>query len=102
MSGFCLVAVVLVFVRHRTNIGRLLHGRENRFDDSAQLFCLGKLLHVLAVGLWFGTVVFFTFIVGLTLFHTFEGFVIWIVSLVILAAFHQSVNAIYKVVHAKR
>ena len=35
-------------------------------------------------------------------FHTFEGFVIWMVSLVILAAFHQSVNAIYKVMHAKR
>jgi exosortase len=35
-------------------------------------------------------------------FHTFEGFVIWMVSLVILAAFHTSVNAIYKVMHAKR
>ena|SRR5579872_3526654 len=35
-------------------------------------------------------------------FHTFEGFVIWMVSLVILAAFHHSVNTIYKVMHAKR
>ncbi len=35
-------------------------------------------------------------------FHTFEGFVIWMVSLVILAAFHHSVNTIYKVLHAKR
>jgi exosortase len=36
------------------------------------------------------------------LFHSFEGFVIWMVSLAILAAFHHFVNAIYKVVHAKR
>lgn len=35
-------------------------------------------------------------------FHTFEGFVIWIVSLVILAAFHHFVNAIYNILHAKR
>jgi glycerol-3-phosphate acyltransferase PlsY len=33
---------------------------------------LSKLVHVLAVGLWFGTSVFFTFVVGLSLSHTFE------------------------------
>jgi exosortase len=36
------------------------------------------------------------------LFHTAEGFVIWVVSLAILASFHQLVNALYKVLHAKR
>jgi hypothetical protein len=30
-----------------------------------------KILHVLAVGLWFGTSVFFSFVVGLSLFTTF-------------------------------
>jgi hypothetical protein len=30
-----------------------------------------RTLHVLAVGLWFGTAVFFTFVVGLSLFDTF-------------------------------
>jgi len=30
-----------------------------------------KIVHVLAVGLWFGTTIFFTFVVGLSLFHTF-------------------------------
>jgi hypothetical protein len=31
-----------------------------------------KIIHVLAVGLWFGTAVFFTFVVGLSLFSTFD------------------------------
>jgi exosortase len=35
------------------------------------------------------------------LFHTAEGFVIWIVSITILALFHQMVNRIYNVLHAK-
>jgi exosortase len=36
------------------------------------------------------------------LFHTAEGFVIWVVSLAILASFHQLVNFLYKALHAKR
>jgi hypothetical protein len=35
------------------------------------MFALAKVLHVLAVGLWFGSIVFFTY-VGLSLFDTFE------------------------------
>jgi glycerol-3-phosphate acyltransferase PlsY len=31
-----------------------------------------KVMHVLAVGLWFGAGIFFTFVVGLSLFGTFE------------------------------
>src|SRR5262245_18255390 len=33
---------------------------------------LARILHVLAVGLWFGTGTFFTCVVGLSLFDTFE------------------------------
>jgi acyl phosphate:glycerol-3-phosphate acyltransferase len=33
---------------------------------------LTRTVHVLALGLWFGTSIFFTFVVGLTLFGTFE------------------------------
>ena len=36
------------------------------------------------------------------LFHTAEGFVIWIVSITILALFHQTVDRIYRVIRAKR
>ena len=31
-----------------------------------------KIVHVLALGLWFGTVLFFTFVVGLSLFRTYD------------------------------
>jgi hypothetical protein len=34
---------------------------------------LGKTLHVLAVGLWFGTAIFFNFVVALSLFGSFES-----------------------------
>lgn len=36
------------------------------------MLLLTKTVHVLALGLWFGTVVFFTLVVGLVMFHTFE------------------------------
>jgi hypothetical protein len=36
------------------------------------MFSLAKIVHVLAVGLWFGSGIFFTFVVGLSLFDTFE------------------------------
>jgi hypothetical protein len=36
------------------------------------MFSLAKVLHVLAVALWFGAGLFFTFVVGLSLFDTFE------------------------------
>jgi acyl phosphate:glycerol-3-phosphate acyltransferase len=70
---FCLLAAFLIVVRHRGNLVRLLHGREPQLEDRPALFQLRKSLHVLALGLWFGSALFFTFIVGLTLFHTFEA-----------------------------
>lgn len=36
------------------------------------MLAITRTLHVLAVSLWFGTAVFFTFVVGLSLFGTFE------------------------------
>jgi hypothetical protein len=36
------------------------------------MFPLTRIVHVLAVGLWFGAGLFFTFVVGLSLFDTFE------------------------------
>jgi hypothetical protein len=36
------------------------------------MFSFTKIVHVLALGLWFGAGMFFTFVVGLSLFDTFE------------------------------
>jgi acyl-phosphate glycerol 3-phosphate acyltransferase len=72
LTLFCLLAASLIFVRHRANIGRLLHGNENRLKETPTMWHLSKVFHVLALGLWFGTVLFFSFIVGLNLFETFE------------------------------
>jgi hypothetical protein len=71
LSFFCLLATALVFVRHHANLRRLLAGKENLLRDTPTLHGLARTLHVLAVGLWFGTVIFFL-VVGLSLFATFE------------------------------
>jgi glycerol-3-phosphate acyltransferase PlsY len=69
---FCFIAAGLVFLRHRANITRLLHGNENRLRESTTMLQLTKTIHVLALGLWFGSVAFFVFVVGVSLFNTFE------------------------------
>jgi acyl-phosphate glycerol 3-phosphate acyltransferase len=71
VTGFCLLAAVLVAVRHRANIGRLLRGKENRLKEGAAMSRLARVLHVLAVGLWFGSAALFTY-TGVTVFATFE------------------------------
>jgi acyl-phosphate glycerol 3-phosphate acyltransferase len=70
---FCLLAAALVIFKHRSNMSRLWHGTENRLKDSAAMLTLIKTIHVLALGLWFGTVIFFTLVVAIVLLRTFEG-----------------------------
>jgi acyl-phosphate glycerol 3-phosphate acyltransferase len=71
VTGFCLAAVALVFARHRGNVRRLFQGTENRLKEAPVMVQFGKVVHVLALGLWFGTVVFFT-ITGAVLFPAFQ------------------------------
>lgn len=71
-TWFCLLAGTLVIVKHRANIGRLLKGTENEIKETLLMLQLTKSLHVLALGLWFGASVFFTFVVAFSLFGTFE------------------------------
>jgi acyl-phosphate glycerol 3-phosphate acyltransferase len=73
LTLFCLLAVGLVFLRHHANLARLLHGNENRLRETPAMLLLTKTIHVLAVGLWFGTVVFFSFVVALVIFDTFQS-----------------------------
>src|SRR6516225_7050904 len=69
---FCLFAGLMVIFKHRSNISRLVQDREHQIRETAAMFRTVKSLHVLAVGLWFGTAIFFSFVVGLTLFDAFE------------------------------
>jgi acyl-phosphate glycerol 3-phosphate acyltransferase len=69
---FCLLAAVLVIVKHRSNISRLAEGRENQLRENPAMTSLTKSLHVIAVALWFGGAVFFSFVVAPVLFSSFE------------------------------
>jgi acyl-phosphate glycerol 3-phosphate acyltransferase len=73
LTGFSLLAAGLVAVRHRSNLTRLVRGQENRVADSPRLRMLARVLHVLALGLWFGSGAFFAFLAAPNLFRTFEG-----------------------------
>jgi acyl-phosphate glycerol 3-phosphate acyltransferase len=70
VSGFCVAAAGLVVVRHIGNLRRLVNGTENRFKESATMMLISKTLHVVALGLWFGSVVFFT-LSGVLMFDEF-------------------------------
>ncbi len=72
-TWFCVIAGTLVIVKHRANIGRLWKGTENQLKENVIMLQVTKSLHVLALGLWFGASVFFTFVVAFSLFGTFEA-----------------------------
>jgi acyl phosphate:glycerol-3-phosphate acyltransferase len=67
-TWFCLIAGGLAIVRHHENIVRLVKGTENQMKESLAMLQLTKSLHVLALGLWFGMSVFFSFVVAFALF----------------------------------
>lgn len=72
LTAFSLLAALLVTARHRPNLARLGRGSENRVADSPRLRMTARLLHLLALSLWFGGGVFFTFVAAPMLFRTFE------------------------------
>jgi acyl-phosphate glycerol 3-phosphate acyltransferase len=72
LTLFCGVAMGLVFLRHRANLARLAHGTENRLRETAAMLLLTKIIHVLALGLWFGSIVFFI-LAALVIFRTFQS-----------------------------
>ena len=73
LTAFCFVAAALITVKHCSNLRRIWYSAEPRLGDTPTMMTLTKTIHVLALGLWFGSIVFFTFIAALVIFHTFEG-----------------------------
>jgi glycerol-3-phosphate acyltransferase PlsY len=74
LTLFSLAAFVLVAVRHADNLARLAAGRENQVTESRAMRSLAKVIHVLAMGLWFGSNVFFTFVAAVVIFKTWETY----------------------------
>ncbi len=67
-TWFCLLAGGLAIARHHENIVRLAKGTENQMKENLAMHQLTKSLHVLALGMWFGMSVFFSFVVAFALF----------------------------------
>ncbi len=72
VTAFCLFGTALVCIRHAGNMRRLANGTEHRVKDSPIMLLFSKMIHVLALGLWFGTACFFT-VAALSVFQTFEA-----------------------------
>src|SRR5262245_27811044 len=73
LTGFCVLAAALVVVRHLGNITRLARGTENQAPESVAMSTFTRVVHVLALGLWFGGGVIFSFLVAVQLFAKLEA-----------------------------
>ena len=59
--------------RHRGNIARLRDGSERQISEHPALQPAARSLHVLALGIWCGMGVFFSFVAAPALFRDFEA-----------------------------
>lgn len=75
VTAYIVAGALLVAVKHRGNIQRLLSGTEHRVGDGPMRQSLLRVVHVLALGLWFGAAAFFNFAVAPSLNRTFADVV---------------------------
>jgi glycerol-3-phosphate acyltransferase PlsY len=73
LTGFCLLAVALVVLRHFGNIARLVQNRESQIPESVAMNTLTRVIHVLAMGSWFGGGAIFSFLVAVQLFAKLDA-----------------------------
>lgn len=71
VSAFCLIGAAVVVVKHRSNVSRLWNGTESRIDDGPRRRLALRMLHLLAVGFWFGSGTFFVFVATVPIFDSF-------------------------------
>jgi acyl-phosphate glycerol 3-phosphate acyltransferase len=69
---FCIVGALVVVVKHRANLGRLLAGTENQLEARSMFDFAQRALHLLALALWLGSAVFFSFLAAPTIFASFR------------------------------
>jgi acyl-phosphate glycerol 3-phosphate acyltransferase len=69
---YLLAGAAMVFVKHRGNISRLLQCNENRIGDFTMRQPFLRVLHLLALGLWFGGAAFFNFVAAPAIFESFK------------------------------
>lgn len=69
---FCMAGALLVFVKHRTNLQRLIAGTENRFEARSMFDFMQRAFHLLALSLWLGSAVFFSFLAAPKIFASFS------------------------------
>ena len=75
LTAFCLGGTALLIGKHRTNIVRLLDGTEKRWEDKPVWNTISRVIHVLALGLWFGGGVMFNFVAAPAIFASFTNVV---------------------------
>jgi hypothetical protein len=69
---FCMAGALIVFVKHRTNLQRLIAGTENQLEARSMFDFLQRALHLLALALWLGSAVFFSFLAAPKIFASFN------------------------------
>jgi acyl-phosphate glycerol 3-phosphate acyltransferase len=74
LTVFCLGAVSMVCIKHRGNIARLANGSESQLNNTGAMQLMRNSLHVIALGLWFGSGAFFIGFAAM-LFPTFKDVV---------------------------
>ena len=69
---YLIAGTVMVFVKHRSNIKRLLQGTENQIGEFAMRQTIIRASHILALGFWFGGAGFFNFLAAPAIFASFK------------------------------
>jgi glycerol-3-phosphate acyltransferase PlsY len=73
---YLLLGTTLVFAKHRSNVRRLMTGTESQpMGDGPRRRTALRVIHLLALGLWFGATTFFGLVAAPAIFRSFENVV---------------------------
>ena len=75
VTSFCIAGALVVIAKHRSNLQRLRRSTESRIGDGSRRQLALRMLHLLAVGFWFGSGTFFVFVATVPIFDSFADVV---------------------------